>query len=119
MAKQKQMKKDQRSLAKILDALDGFDRSDIRKLLRAAAIFHDVPITEVTTHVIRERPWTYWLNTPLWTSCGSSGLMSGSNTLEMPFDGNRSGGQFTTSDARYEVTNCLLEASSETVTDLE
>lgn len=97
-----QMKKDQRSLAKILDALDGLDSADIRKILRAAAIFHGVQADEIrylpSAPIVVERPWLWSLSTPVWTS----------QTLEM-----ESSCHTTTSDARYAVTNSLLEASNQ------
>ena len=100
----KSMSKDQRALAKILDALDGTDAAAVRKLLRAAAIFHDVEVESIRyipQVVDRYRP--YWtLETPVWS------------TVRL----NTSGGceTLTSGDARWQATNTLLQASGESGT---
>ena len=94
----KKMTKDQRALTKILDALDGLDQQRIRKVLRAVAIFHEIDLSEIryvpSAPIVVERPWRRWTLTPVWNSGGN--VSSG-----------------TTSDARWHVTNHLLDASNE------
>ncbi len=100
----KQMSKDQRALAKILDALDGTDSATVRRLLRSAAIFHEVQVDDiryVPQIVDRYRP--YWaISAPVW-SCGSTQtIATGIGSAPM-----------TSGDARYQVTGALLDASVE------
>lgn len=111
-AKKTKMTKDQRALAKMLDALEGMDAGAIRRLLRAAAIFHDVNVEEirfVPQVVERYRPW-WEVTTPVWyggpicnTSPVSSATVYGDDANQYAL---------TSGEARMQATAGLLKAST-------